>query len=83
MLKALEVGEVDIVLLEIFAAIPYRTLINNSGLKMASFIKADTAYGFVLSGLSVALDRDFTSSVKEREPEIAAFVQSLQTNLPV
>ena len=83
MLEALENNQVDIVLLDIYASIPYKTLIAESGLIVKELVDIGTAYGFALSGVSLSIEPDIRSFLKGMQSEITNFIRSLNSKLPV
>ena len=84
MLNDLEKKVVDMVYVDTFSLMDYKSTLKEKSLKMA-FIdsKISVGYGFALSGLSVVLEMDIKSFIEDKSAAINAFAQSLHDRFPV
>lgn len=83
MLEALESHVVDAVLIDTYSMTSVKSIIENKNQRVKALIKTNTGFGFILSGLSPALQADLESLIQGRQNEITEFVASLKHKIPV
>ena len=82
-LQALKNKQVDIALLDAFAAASQVAMLKKDSLKVKEVIAADAGYGVVLSHEFVRLDKDFRSFISSNQDRITSFISNMTAKLTV
>ena len=83
MFSALQLSEVDIVMLDIFSLAKFKNVLDQKLLKVKGLIDTNTGFGFILSGQSNILMTDVESLLPSKSKEIKKFLEEMETKIPV
>ncbi len=76
-LDALKSKQVNIALIDAFAAATLQEKLKSDSLKVSQIISANTGYGVVLSNDFVRLENDFRSFVASNQDLISSFISNM------
>ena len=83
MFSALQLSEVDIVMLDTFSLAKFKNVLDQKLLKVKGLIDTNTGFGFILSGQSNILMTDVESLLPSKSKEIKKFLEEMETKIPV
>jgi len=82
LLDGLKLKTVDIVLIDIYNMVGHNGSIESRDLKIKRLVDVNTAYGFIVSGMSRSLKLELDSMIFTRQQEIAPYIKIIDKTVP-